>query len=370
MESPRAYFSGLPDPRIKRRQLHDFQDVIMLVLCGVIAGCDEWTSIEEYAKSKITFLKTFLGLQNGIPSHDTFGDIFAKIAPLAFEECFLQWTLGVCKCCEGEIVSIDGKQLRGSYDSASNKAAIHMVSAWANANRMVLGQIKVDNKSNEITAIPYLLNVLVLKGCIVTIDAMGCQKAIAQQIIDAEADYVLALKGNQGLLHEQVKDSFEREPPTDTYTEYNNDHGRVETRRYEVLTDLKWIEEVDKWEQLTTLVKVQAEVFYKRSQKTTTETRYYISSLPIIEKQKDIKTIAKAVRAHWGIETSLHWCLDVAFNEDKSRVRLGYADQNLSMVRKIALNLLRKEQTIKKGIKTKRLRAGWNDEYLKALLHI
>lgn len=370
MESPMRYFEFLPDPRVNRRQLHDFQDVIMLVLCGVIAGCDEWTSIEEYAKTKIDFLKTFLGLKNGIPSHDTFGDIFAKIDPVLFEECFLNWTLGVCKLCQGEVISIDGKQLRGSYDSANKKAAIHMVSAWANENRMVLGQIKVDDKSNEITAIPHLLKVLVLKGCIVTIDAMGCQTAIAKQIIEAEADYVLALKGNQGLLHQQVKDSFERESVADKYTELNNDHGRVEIRNYEVITDLKWIEELDKWHELKTLVKVEAEVFYKLSQKTSTETRYYISSLPIIEKQSDIKTIAKAVRGHWGIETSLHWSLDVTFNEDKSRIRTGHADQNLSIVRKIALNLLRKDDTIKKGIKTKRLRAGWNDEYLKELLRI
>jgi hypothetical protein len=175
MESPKKYFESLPDPRIKRKQLHDFQDVIMLVLCGVIAGCDEWTTIEEYAKTKIDFLKTFLKLPNGIPSHDTFGDIFAKIDPLQFEECFLAWTLGVCQLSPGEVVSIDGKQLRGSYDKYNKKAAIHMVSAWANQNRLVLGQVKVDDKSNEITAIPQLIKVLVLKGCIVTIDAMGCQ---------------------------------------------------------------------------------------------------------------------------------------------------------------------------------------------------
>jgi predicted transposase YbfD/YdcC len=255
-------------------------------------------------------------------------------------------------------------------NGAARAAAIHMVSAWANENRIVLGQVKVDDKSNEITAIPNLLQVLVIKGCIVTIDAMGCQTAIAQQIIKAEADYVLALKGNQGLLHQQVKDSFERETITDSFTELNNDHGRVETRKYELVTCLKWIEDAQNWDGLKTLIKVQAEVFYKLSQKTTSETRYYISSIPIIEKQKDIKIIAKAVRGHWGIETSLHWSLDVAFNEDKSRIRKGYADQNLSAVRKIALNLLRGDDTIKRGIKTKRLRAGWNDEYLKSIIKI
>lgn len=370
MESPRTYFQDLPDPRIKRNQLHDFQDVIMLVLCGVIAGCDEWTTIEEYANTKIDFLKTFLKLKNGIPSHDTFGDIFAKIDPIRFEECFLKWTLGVCQVSHGEIISIDGKKLRGSYDKQDKKAAIHMVSAWAHQNRLVLGQVKVDEKSNEITAIPHLLNVLVLKGCIVTIDAMGCQTQIAQLIVEKQADYVLALKGNQDTLHRHVKASFEREIPTHTYTELTNDHGRVEKRTYCVLTELKWIETRVDWPSLQTLVAVNSEVFHKLSQKTTEETRYYISSLQVSDKQRDTMKIAHAVRSHWGIEVSLHWSLDVSFNEDKCRVRKGYADQNLSAVRKIALNLLRAEPTLKKGIKTKRMKAGWDDAYLKAVLQV
>jgi predicted transposase YbfD/YdcC len=370
MESPQKYFKSLPDPRIKRKQLHDFQDVIMLVLCGVIAGCDEWTTIEEYAKTKIDFLKTFLKLPNGIPSHDTFGDIFAKINPLQFEECFLAWTLGVCKLNPGEVVSIDGKQLRGSYDKHNKKAAIHMVSAWANENRMVLGQVKVDQKSNEITAIPQLIKVLVLKGCIVTIDAMGCQTEIAKLIVEAEADYVLALKGNQGKLHQQVQDSFERETPTHTYTDLSTDHGRVEKRTYSVLTDLKWVEAAGAWSGLKTLIRVESEVFQKLSQKATSETRYYISSIQVTDKELDSQNIARAIRGHWGIEVCLHWSLDVSFNEDNSRVRTGYSDQNLSAVRKIALNLLRADETVKKGIKTKRMKAGWDNAYLKAVLRV
>lgn len=370
MESPQKYFEALPDPRIKRKQLHDFQDVIMLVLCGVIAGCDEWTTIEEYAKTKIDFLKTFLKLPNGIPSHDTFGDIFAKIDPLQFEECFLAWTLGVCTLSPGEIVSIDGKQLRGSYDKHNKKAAIHMVSAWANQNRLVLGQVKVDDKSNEITAIPQLIRVLVLKGCIVTIDAMGCQTNIAKLIVEAEADYVLALKANQGTLHQQVQDSFERETSTHTYTELNADHGRVEKRAYSVLTDLKWVENVEAWAGLQTLIRVQSEVFQKLSQKATSETRYYISSIQVIAKELDSRRLAQAIRGHWGIEVSLHWSLDVSFNEDHSRVRTGYSDQNLSAVRKIALNLLRADETVKKGIKTKRMKAGWDNAYLRSILRV
>lgn len=370
MESPQKYFEALPDPRIKRKQLHDFQDVIMLVLCGVIAGCDEWTTIEEYAKAKIDFLKTFLKLPNGIPSHDTFGDIFAKIDPAKFEECFLTWTLNVCQLSQGEVVSIDGKQLRGSYDKQNKKAAIHMVSAWANQNRLVLGQVKVANKSNEITAIPQLIKVLVLKGCIVTIDAMGCQTDIAALIIEAEADYVLALKGNQGTLCQQVQDSFERETPTHTYTDLSTDHGRVEKRVYSVLTDLKWVENMGAWSGLQTLVRVESEVFDKLSQKATSATRYYISSLQVADNEVASKKIAQAIRAHWGIEVSLHWSLDVSFNEDKSRVRTGYSDENLSAVRKIALNLLRADETVKKGIKTKRLKAGWDNAYLKSILRV
>jgi predicted transposase YbfD/YdcC len=370
MNAPQSYFKNLIDPRLKRRQLHDFQDIIMIVLCGVIAGCDEWTTIEEYAKTKLEFLKTFLKLPNGIPSHDTFGDVFAKIDPAQFEQCFLDWTLGVCQLTEGEVIAIDGKKLRGSYDHQDKKSAIHMVSAWANQNRLVLGQVKVDDKSNEITAIPQLIKVLALKGCIVTIDAMGCQNDIAQLIIEEEADYVLALKGNQPTLHQHVKDSFERESATHTYTELSNDHGRVEKRQYTVLTDLKWIETASEWPGLQTLVRVESEVYQKLSQKTTHETRYYISSLQVVDKQKDTEKIAGAVRAHWGIEVCLHWSLDVSFNEDACRIRKGYADQNLSAVRKMGLNLLRHEPTVKRGIKTKRMKAGWDDAYLKNLLNV
>lgn len=370
MESPRTYFAALPDPRVNRRQLHDFQDVIMLVLCGVIAGCDEWTQIEQYCKTKIDFLKTFLKLPNGIPSHDTFGDIFAKLDPLAFEECFLKWTLGVCQLSQGEIISIDGKKLRGSYDTRDKKAAIHMVSAWASQSRMVLGQVKADGKSNEITAIPLLVRALVLKGCIVTIDAMGCQTAIAKLVIDAQADYVLALKGNQTTIHGQVRDSFEREVAMETHTELTNDHGRVETRRYAVLTELKWLETAHAWPGLRTVVRVESEVYHKVSRKTTAETRYYLSSLAIKEARTDISRVANAVRGHWGIEASLHWSLDVSFGEDRCRVRKGYADQNLSAIRKISLNLLRADEGSKVGIKTRRMKAGWDNEYLKRILNI
>jgi predicted transposase YbfD/YdcC len=307
-------------------------------------------------------------LKNGIPPQDTLGDIFAKIDPQAFQQCFLNWTLGVSEVCAGEVISIDGKQLPGSYDKASKKAPIHMVSAWAHANGMVLGQIKVDDKSNEITAIPALLGVFVLKNSLVTIDAMGCQRQIAQQII--EADYLLALKGNQPTLQAQVEASFERQVLSDRYTEYNNDHVRLEKHHYQVINDLKWIENSPDWMGLKTLVKVESNVTCKIKEQTTTQVRYYISSVNLVDKQKDILRIAEGIRGHWGIETSLHGCLDVVFKEDDSPMRMGYSDQNFSLVRKIALNLLRADKKAKGGLKTRRLRAGWDDKYLTQILNI
>lgn len=370
MANPLDYFKTLPDPRVNRTQLHDFQEVITIVLIAVICGCDEWTSIETYGNSKKEFLQTILKLENGIPSHDTFGNIFAKIDPLKFEACFKNWIASICKLTNGEIVSIDGKRVRGSYDKYSKKAAIHMVSAWANENRLVLGQAKVTDKSNEITAIPILLELLVLKNCIVTIDAMGCQTAIAEKIIDAEADYILALKGNQGTLHENVQESFLREKPVEIFQELDNDHGRVEKRTYSVINDLKWIEKKEDWKGLKSIVKVESEVYNKLSGKTTTEIRFYICSLVLLIPLIDIKKIANGIRSHWGIENLLHWCLDVAFKEDNSRVRKGYADQNFSLIRKVALNLIRKNEGGKHGIKNKRMRAGWDDEFLKEILKI
>lgn len=379
MTNPLDFFKTLPDPRVKRSQLHDFQEVIAVTLIAVICGCDEWTSIETYGKSKIEFLRTFLKLENGIPSHDTFGNIFAKIDPLKFEECFKSWVASSCKLADGEIVSIDGKRLCGSYDKNDKKAAIHMVSAWANENRLVLGQVKVDEKSNEISAIPILLDLLVLKGCIVTIDAgpatslhlgPGCQRAIAEKIIEAEANYILALKGNQSSLQQNVEQSFLTEKAAEVLEQLDNDHGRVEKRTYSVITDLKWLEKKEEWKGLKSIVKLQSEVYNKLSGKKTIDIRFYICSLAIVLPSVDIKKIAHGIRSHWGIENLLHWCLDVAFEEDSSRVRKGFADQNFSLIRKVALNLIRKHEGGKHGINNKRMRAGWDDQYLKQILHI
>lgn len=370
MQTPLNFFKDLPDPRVNRTLRHDFQEVLAITLIAVICGCDEWTSIEEYGKAKINFLRTFLKLENGIPSHDTFGNIFAKIDPLAFEKCFVDWVSSLCQLTAGEVVSIDGKTLRGSYDQGDKKAAIHMVSAWASSNRLVLGQVKVAEKSNEITAIPALLDLLMLKGCVVTIDAMGCQTSIAGKIVGAGADYILALKGNQGTLNANVRDSFQRETPVGTLQEVEADHGRVEKRTYSAVCQLKWVENKEDWEGLRTLVRVESEIHDKMSGKTTRESRFYISSLAIVSPKTDMGKLAKGIRSHWGIENQLHWVLDVAFHEDSSRMRKGASDQNFSLIRKTALNLIRKETTGKHGIKNKRMRAGWDDEYLKLILNI
>ena len=276
----------------------------------------------------------------------------------------MQWTQSIARLTDGEVVSIDGKAIRGSKDNGK-KSMVHMVSAWAGANNLVLGQYKVDDKSNEITAIPQLLKVLVLKGCIVTIDAMGCQKEIASDIINKEADYILALKGNQGTLLEEVEDSFRFIQTTHVSVERNLDHGRIEKRTCTVLEDLSLIDQKGQWTSLRSLIKIESERCNKATLQMEKETRYYISSL-----SANASHLNRCIRAHWGIENSLHWVLDVAFNEDQSRKRAGHAAQNFSVLNRIALNIIKNERTSKAGVKSKRLKAGWDTKYLSALLKI
>jgi predicted transposase YbfD/YdcC len=365
------HFADLEDPRVDRTKLHPLLDIITVAICAVICGADTWVEVEDYGKAKEEWLKGFLQLPNGIPSHDTFGRVFASLDPEQFEDCFLRWIQAVSVITEGQVVAIDGKTLRRSHDRTLGKEAIQMVGAWASANRLVLGQVKVDEGSNEITAIPELLRVLEIAGCIVTIDALGCQKEIARQIVEAGADYVLALKANQGRLYDDVVGFFEhaerigfRGVESDWHRTVDKGHGRIEIRQCQTISDPEYIEtlcDVADWAELHSIVRVTSE--RRIGDEATVQDRYYIASL-----EGDAKESLWAVRDHWGVENCVHWVLDIAFREDDSRVRKGHGAQNLSILRRIALNLLRHEPTAKSGVKARRLRAGWDNAYLLKVL--
>lgn len=359
--SMKEFFGDLTEPRESNKR-HQLIDIITIALCAVICGADTWEEIEEFGLSKSKWFKTFLELPHGIPSPDTFARVFASIDPDEFQKAFLGWVHAIQTVTGGQIVAIDGKTIRHSYGKGSSP--IHMVSAWALENRMVLGQVKTEEKSNEISAIPELLRVLALQGCIVTIDAMGCQKAIAEKIVDKGAEYVLGLKGNQGSLHDDVSLYFQdclssgfQGVPYDYCETIDGDHGRIETRRYWSTSDIDWLPQKGLWKNLHTIVMVQRERLLENN--GSVDTSYYISSLG-----SDAKELAKAVRGHWGIENSLHWVLDIAFREDESRIRKNHAPENFAILRHMALNLLKKESSVKKSIKTKRLKAGWDNRYL------
>lgn len=369
-EKPRIidHFSSLTDPRIILKTRHKLIDIVVIALCAVLAGADEWTEVAEFGRIKQEWFKTFLELSSGIPSHDTFGRVFSKICPEEFEKCFLDWVRAAFQNIAPQVVAVDGKTLRHSYDRSSNKAAIHMVSAWATENRLVLGQIKTEEKSNEITAIPELLKVLELKGCIVTIDAMGCQKEIVKQIVEQGGDYVISLKGNQGTLQKEVELLFQHAKENgfkgfshDAHETTDGEHGRIEIRRFTTTDEIDWFEEKHNWAKLTSfgMVESQREI----GDKISSETRLYISSLP-----SDAKIFAQASRGHWGVENGLHWCLDIGFREDDSRIRIGHAATNLSIIRRFALNLIKQDKTRKHGVKASRKRAGWDDRYMLHLL--
>jgi len=373
------HFKDLADPRIDRTKEHDLIDVLIIAVCCLLCAGESFNDMEDFGKAKEEWFKGFLKLRHGIPSHDTFNRVFQALDPKQFLECFLRWTQSLREAIPQEVVALDGKALRRAMNKSQTPR--YIVSAWAESNGLVLGQLKVDEKSNEITAVPELLRVLELAGCIVTVDAMGCQKKIAKEIIEADADYVLALKGNQEKVHQEVKSfldaSLEQQKqqrpkgalvPKEAAAlksceTVQKDHGRIETRRYYQSDYLDWFADKDKWEGLRSVGMVES--IRQIDGKSTLERRYYLSSLPV-----EVETFGRAVRGHWGVENKLHWVMDVCFREDQSRARQGYAAENLATLRRLALNLLKREKTKRRGIRGKQLNASWDHPYLLRLLGV
>jgi predicted transposase YbfD/YdcC len=363
-----AYFQGLTDPRMEGKISHKLIDIVMIAISGILSGAESWTEIELFGQTKQEWLSTFLELPNGIPSHDTFREVFRRIDPVEFEEHFLMWVQAISETVKG-LIAIDGKQLRRSHDRSAEKKAIYMVSAWANVNKLVLAQRKVDEKSNEISAIPELLDVLILTGSIVTIDAMGCQTSIAQKIIDKEGGYVLSVKKNQKTLLSDIIGIFETAEKIefatvihDHYKSTEKAHGRLETRECWVITDSEYLSLLQgqgNWAGLKAIVKVKATRHHAQKEVF----RYYIASV-----DEKAEFLLNTIREHWGIENQLHWVLDVVFREDNSRVRSDNSAENLAVLRHIALNLLRSEKSTKRSLKNKRFKCALSTQYLEMVL--
>lgn len=366
------HFADMPDPRRSQGRRHRLSDLITLAVCAVICCADSWADVADFGRAKANWFKTFLDLPHGLPCQDTFERVFARLDPDAFERCFMAWTAALAGTSAGKLVAIDGKRIRRSFEHAwDHSTATHLVSAFVAENRTVFGQLAVDCKENEIVAIPELLRLLDLKDATVTIDAMGCQTAIAGQIVEQGGDYILAVKGNQPTLHDCIERNVKAlllekfaDVNHDRVQTVDGDHGRIETRDVWVTDDLSWLgAEKDRWPGLRSLITVES----KREmplKETSVERRYYISS----HHRVDAAVLAQRVRGHWSVENNLHWVLDVAFNEDQARQRKGHSAENFSRLRRIALNVLNAEKTKRRGVKGKRLNAGWDHDYLLKLL--
>ncbi len=372
-QSIKKHFASLPDPRTGNATQHLLLDLVVIAICATICGPDGWGEVEVWARANQDWLRTFLELPNGIPSHDTFRRVFLLLDPKQFRRCFLSWVRAIRKLTHGQVIAMDGKKLRRSQDRTCGKKALSLVSAWATANSVVLGQLKVHAKSNEMKAIPELFKLLDVTGCLVTVDALNCQIKIASQIRAQNADYIFAVKENQGKLHEDLKDLFAgclaeqfKQVPHGYVRTVDKGHGRIEIRECWTLSDpefLDYVQQRHQWARLQTVVMVCAE--RRINGKRTRSVRYYISSLA-----NDAKRILQSIRQHWGIENRLHWILDIAFLEDESRLRKGNGAENFAMVRHMALSLLKQELSAKIGVKAKRLKAAWDRNYLLKVLSI
>jgi len=360
-----THFKNLKDPRINRGKKHLLLDIIVLTICAVIADADGWEDIESYGHAKLEFLKGFLALPNGIPSHDTIERVFQRLKPAEFERCFRSWTQALAEELGLKHVAIDGKTLRRSFDNAAGKSALHLVSAWSVENHLTLGQMAVDGKSNEITAIPELLRLLELNGAVVTIDAMGCQKEIAEQVIEAGGEYILAVKENQPHLYQDILDHFihiheNGDAKCRHYRTAEKGHGRVEQRDYYITPVPDTLRNRAAWRGLKSVGQVVRQV--ERDGKMTGELSLYITSL-----DTDVRQFGKAVRGHWGIENSCHWVLDVTFDEDRSRIRKGHGPENFAMLRRLAIAMI-KRLSMKTSIRRHRKKAAWDDSHLLTIL--